>query len=168
VADFRKVLDENPKGRLEFVNDELKVISKVHEGKTDAAKLRLESENDPVIGGISIGRPGSRDERFLLTGDTGDGWKFQVSDGRGTADENMRAVATVRLDGARYTVPVIGPNLAIGTGGKGSGVWFSDDGRTMYNTQSDATPEFPHGRIVVYDVTGSTPVAVGFIRVESL
>lgn len=167
MSDFRRILDENPKGRLEFVNDELKIISKVYEGRTDAAKLRLESENEPCIGGISIGKTGSRDERFLLTGDTGDGWKFMASNGTGTTDGDMRTLQTVRWDGARYVVPIIAPNFGGGAAVWG-GRWFSDDGKRAYNTQSDPVPGFPMGRIVVYDTTANPWKPVGFIRVESL
>ena len=83
------------------------------------------------------------------------------------ASGGVKEVVNINRERAFFAMPIHAPNM-----GGGNARFRSDDGRYVYNVQGDATPDFPHGRIVQYDTHGSadetTWTAVAIIRPEKL
>lgn len=106
MADYRRVIDENPKGRLEFINDELKITSLRYEGEVDYPKLRFDGQARG-LGGISYNRNGR--ELALITMDPeDDGYCFQMNPSGGTTDGDMEKLVRVKMHEAEYLVPLVG------------------------------------------------------------
>lgn len=140
-----------------------------------------------AFSGDLVHQNGSREEMVLVQlketedaqGRTTRGGELYVGlkrPGTESKDDAMIDVLVANVEqGFHFRLPVYAPNLTGETplpqSARVSRFW-SDDGRYVYNVQGDATPEFPHGRIVQYATNGTTdesqwtPVAI--IRPEKL
>lgn len=83
-----------------------------------------------------------------------------------TDDKDMDPpILLMSRKGLIVNVPMLGSSTSA-ISGRSS--FMSDNGRYLYNVQGDPTPEYPHGRIVQYDVTHSPWKAVSILKPVAL
>lgn len=169
-------------GYMEFGPNEMSIISTVPDppGIRLASPMMQDSNGQPSnsLGKISFNRlrsDGVQEEVIIIQGKVA-GDRFGEDtligelrvDVRGPGDNDAAMFPLLQgfFDKLVVHVPVEflkGGNVPISEAQEAKvSRFYSDDGRYGYNVQGDPTPEYPHGRIVQYDITGPEwrPVAI--------